>query len=170
MAIIAKRKDGDYSNAPEGLFPAVCIDVIDLGLKETPWGPKEKIAIKWSLDEKDEETGKNHTAYQQYTLSLGDKANLRKILEAWRGKKFSKEELEGFDVETVIGANCQVQIQHNLADEGKVYANVVAVVPAPRGAVKMAVPADYVRECDKEHRAELESNPNGLINDEDIPF
>jgi hypothetical protein len=45
-----------------------------------------------------------------YTLSLGDKANLRKDLENWRGKAFSAEELDGFDVQALIGANCMLNI------------------------------------------------------------
>lgn len=169
MSTVAKRTKSEYSTAPEGLYSAVCIDVIDLGLVKDQFGEAEKIRIRWMLDEKDED-GKSYTPAQTYRLSLHEKSNLCKMLEAWRGRKFTVEELEGFDVQKVIGANCQIQIQHNIKDEGKVYANVVAVVPAARGAVKMAIPSDYVRECDRTHRAELQANPNGESKDEWVPF
>lgn len=105
---------------------------------------------------------------QRYTLSLHEKSKLRPMLEAWRGRKFTNEELEGFDLERLLGANCQVQVCHNISSDGQVYANVQAVVPAAKGAAKMAVNHGYIRVCEREKRAELEANPNGT--DSDVPF
>jgi hypothetical protein len=57
---------------------------------------------------------------------------LRKDLESWRGKKFTEEELEGFDVKNVLGKPCQIQVLHS---EGKKkYANIASIVSWPRGA------------------------------------
>lgn len=176
MPIMATRPKNDFSPAPEGLFQAVCIDVIDLGIVKVEFKGKtkeqHKIKILWALDEVDQKTGKNFWVSQRYTLSLHEKSGLRKMLETWRGVKFTDEELEGFDVEKLIGANCQVQTQHNLTD-GTTYANVVAVVKAAKGVPKMAVPSDYVRQCDREKNQYFEEHPNGEgyhAADEDIPF
>src|SRR6185312_6280216 len=107
-----------YSNAPQGLHQGVCVDVIDLGNVKSTWEGQERVShmirIVWMLDCEDEKTHKPHIVSQRYTLSLGKKANLCKMLEAWRGKPFTSEELDEFDVENVIGANGQVQVQHNI--------------------------------------------------------
>jgi hypothetical protein len=36
------------------------------------------------------------------TVSLASNGNLKPLLESWRGKKFTKEELVGFDLKTIL--------------------------------------------------------------------
>ena len=68
-----------------------------------------------------------------YTLSLGERATLRKHLEAWRGKKFTSTELEGFDIFSVLGANAQIQVTHSQSVDGsRTYANIGAIMAIPR--------------------------------------
>ena len=40
------------------------------------------------------DSGEPFLVWKRYTLSLGDKATLRAHLEAWRGRKFTADELE----------------------------------------------------------------------------
>lgn len=166
MSIIAKQPDSQYETCPEGLYHAVCVDVVDLGLVTTKFGESHKIQIRWQTDERDSKA-RRYLVRQMYTLSLSEKATLRHTLEAWRGRKFTADELGGFDLEKLLGVNCQVQIVHNLSGDGKTYANVQAVVPMPRGAVKLAA-EDYLREVD---RAKPQGNgPAAPEVDDDIPF
>jgi hypothetical protein len=102
----------------------------------------------WQVDEIDPASGRRFDIRGLYTLSLSDKANLRKHLEAWRGRKFTPLELRGFDLENLIGVNCQIQVIHNISDDGRTFANVQAIVPANAKAPKIA-PLDYVRERDR---------------------
>lgn len=173
MAIIAKEPESKYTPAPEGLWQAVCVDVVDLGIVSTAWGDKHKVEIRWQLDEVNKETDKRFEIRNRYTLSLSDKANLRKHLEMWRGRKFTPEELKGFDLEKLIGANCQLQIIHNLSDEGKTYANVQAIVPVSKKVPKIA-PLDYVREKDREKAQgnghDMDPDFNGGLDDDPVPF
>jgi len=182
MAIIAKNSNGDFTPAPEGLWPAVCVDVVDLGVvqpKNPQYKPQHRIQLRWVLDaEPPLPTGQPHMAVRGFGLSLGEKSHLRPFLEAWRGKKFTDEELEGFDVERLLGVNCQVQILHKKV-EGKTYGNVQTAVPAARGVSKMEVPKDYIRQAERDRRAALEVHPDGeeepeyenqTIEDSDIPF
>jgi hypothetical protein len=167
MAIIARDNRKEWTAAPEGLHQAVCIDVVDLGLVPTPWGDKSKVRIVWQLSEINPDTGKPFEVRRDFGLSLSEKAHLRGTLEAWRGRKFTKEELDGFDLERLIGANCQVQIIHNLSDEGRTYANVQAVVPPARNLPKLH-PQDYVRVKD---RAKVQGNGKEEANGSDeVPF
>lgn len=156
MGMIVKDDKKKFNPAPEGLSGAVCCDVVDLGLQDTPWGRKEKIRVVWIVDAIDPETDKPFMVSKSYTASLNDKANLCQDLETWRGRKFTPEEKQGFDMERLIGAGCQLQIVHNVKDGGEVYANVQAIVPLGKGMVKPAIPRDYVR-----HKDRQSSNGNG---------
>ena len=97
MAIYARKKEGDYTVCPEGLYQAVCVDVFDLGLKDYGYGPQPKIEITWQLEERDPKTNKRYLIFTNYTPSLHEKSRLRPMLEAWRGKKFTKDEEREFD-------------------------------------------------------------------------
>jgi hypothetical protein len=169
VPIIAKRKKGDYSTPPEGLHSAVCVDVVDLGLCDTPWGRSPQVEIRWQLEDTDpkSEKGYPYMVRRRFTPSLSKKSNLLAVLESWRGRKFTPEELEGFDLERLIGVNCQVQILHNIKSENEVYANVQAVVPTSKLAAKLPVRGDYVRVCDRDKQAQ---NDEYHAEEEDIPF
>lgn len=109
---------------------------------------------------------------QWYTLSLHEKANLRKDLDAWRGKSFTDEDLkEGFDVEKLVGAPCLLNVTQSKSEKnGKVYANVSSIMPLPRGMSKIA-PEGYVRVKDRDDAPEKEA-PAAAKQDEDydLPF
>ncbi len=179
MPIIVKREKIEYTPAPEGLHQAVCCDVVDLGLLPTPWGPKHKIELRWQLEINNPDNGdKPFMVTKRFTSSLHEKATLRSVLETWRGKKFADEELDGFDIEALLGVNCQVQVIHNITDDAT-YANVQAVVPAPRNAAKLRV-RDYVRKVDREEetpqyrkgegRGAWSKEATPQITNEDVPF
>lgn len=167
--IIAKSNKGEFTPAPEGLWGAVCCDVVDLGMQESQWGESHRVEIRWQLEDDDPKSDKPYMVFRRFRLSLHEKSTLRPLLEAWRGRKFSAEELEGFDLEKLIGVNCQVQVVHNIKAGGETYANVQAVVKAAKGSTPLTVRGDYIRMQEREHRAELEKHPNG-VTDEDIPF
>jgi hypothetical protein len=127
MAFIIKDTGTDFEPAPEGLQHCVCVDVADLGMKDTQWGAKHKLRLVWELDQKMKD-GRPYIVSAQFTVSLHPKSGLRKTLESWRGKKFTEQELAGFDLENLLGANAQVQVIHNTAEDGRVWANVATIV------------------------------------------
>lgn len=175
MAIVAKASGGNFTPAPAGSWGAVCCDVVDLGIVESTFSGKtkkqHKIRVVWQIDE-NMENGKPFLASQRYTLSLHDKAGLRKDLESWRGRAFTDEELEGFDVETVIGAPCLLSIVQ-AASGGNVYANVKGVMKLPRGMQAIRV-RDYIRVVDRKAEAGTDTSdipPHGEIDEsEQVPF
>jgi hypothetical protein len=170
MAIVAREPESKFTPAPEGLHQAVCVDVVELGLVQTPWGEKEKVEIVWQLDFVNDELDRRFEVRKWYGLSLHEKANLRKDLECWRGRKFTADELKGFDLEKLIGANCQLQVIHNITDEGKVYANVQAIVPHNSKVPKLA-PEDYIRKKDRpKDQKNGGSGPDDPFHDDDVPF
>lgn len=149
--IIATAGDSkSYTPAPEGTHQAICVDVIDHGMKPNTFKEgtfQHKIAIAWQIGEQRED-GKRFVVFKRYTLSLHEKATLRKDLESWRGKAFSRDEEMGFDVESIIGANCLINVQHNVSGD-KTYANVSAVLALPKGMARIAAD-NYMREKDRQ--------------------
>jgi hypothetical protein len=154
VPIIAKGGDTKtYALATEGVHQAVCVDVIDLGMLKSSFPDERtgelkmqhKVNVVWQIEDLRDD-GKRFLLYKRYTLSLHEKATLRHDLQSWRGKAFTAEELYGFDIEKLIGANALVNVQHSPSKDGtKTFANVLAVMPLVKGMIKMS-PRDYVRQ------------------------
>ena len=62
------------------------------------------------------------TVSRTFTVSLHEKANLRKFLSAWRGRDFTTEEAKAFDVSKLLGAYCMVNVTESETN-GKTYSN-----------------------------------------------
>lgn len=139
-----------FQPAPAGAHAAVCCDVVDLGIVETTYQGETKkkhmVRLVWQIDEARDD-GKPYLVMGRYTLSLHEKAALRRDLESWRGRPFTEPELHQFDVEAVIGKGCYLDLVHR-PSKGDVFANVAAIMPLPKGMTAPAV-RDYVRVCDR---------------------
>ena len=174
MPIIAREPKSEYQQAPEGLHTAVCIDVVDLGLVQSEFGTKHKVQIRWAVEEQDDNWRQFYVS-RRFTLSLHQKSALRQALEMWRGRKFTAKELEGFDLEKLLGVGGQVQIVHNARPNGQVYADVQAAIPLAKGQPKPGMPADYVRMQDREAQRHVDVEP-AIVDDDvdtfdpDVPF
>jgi hypothetical protein len=145
MAIIAKGSS--FTPCPAGLHQGVCADVIDLGMVDGQFGLKHKVTLVFQVNEPMDD-GRPFLVQRRYTVSLDQKASLRKDLESWRGRPFTADELKGFDLEKLLGVNCQLNVQQSDRD-GTTYANITAIVPLSRGMAKMAV-SGYIRKKDRE--------------------
>lgn len=139
--IVSGSENKTYAPAPEGTHQAVCVDIIDQGMKPNPFkngALQSKFDIAWQINELRDD-GKRFVVYKRYTRSLNEKATLRHDLESWRGRPFTASELAGFDMESALGANCLLNIVHKASstDQSKVYANVAAVMPLIKGMPKL---------------------------------
>jgi hypothetical protein len=142
MPIVAKATDGKtFDPVPQDIHRAVCYSVVDIGTTYDERYKKEKrqIVITWELiDERIDLEREGETVNlpraisETYTLSLGDRANLRKMLQSWRGKDFTEQELQGFDLKNILGVPCQVQVMHRKKPDGRVFAKVENVLPWPK--------------------------------------
>lgn len=158
MPIVVKKSGGDFKPAPEGFHQAVCCDVHEPFEVNQEWNGEvktvKKTRILWQIDksmvdENGNETGRPFIVSNSYTMSLHERSNLRKDLEKWRGKKFTPEELKGFDLEALIGVNCQLLVTHNEGKDGNMYANVDAIAPLGKGLTPIKVSGDYIRKKDR---------------------
>jgi hypothetical protein len=147
MSLNAKQPEQkEFEKVPEGSHIARCIKIIDLGTQVTEWAGVEKLTPKavivWEIPgERIQYTNKDGkeveapmTISSKYTVSLAPKANIRAVLESWRGKAFTQEELDGFNISKVLGVPCMLSIVHEPSKDGtKIYANVSSVMKLPKG-------------------------------------
>ena len=148
MAIIASDSGGgDFTPVPQGTHFAVCDMLVDLGKQNTTYlgdhSVKHQIYLRWQIPAERVEWTDGVGVKREgpavigktYTLSLGEKANLRKDLQSWRGKVFTEAELAGFDVTCLVGIAATVSVTHT-EKNGKTYANVGSIGGIPKNMDK----------------------------------
>lgn len=160
-------KGSNYIPAPEGMHDAVCVDFHDLGLMDTQFGKKHKCIITFELSCPMED-GRPFTVSQRFNVSLHEKAGLRKFLKSWRGRDFTKEELDGFDTENVINAPAQIVIAHAEKD-GTVYGNIATILKADP-ARKLKPSGKFVRRKDRPENAGNGHDDDAPPDDGSLPF
>jgi hypothetical protein len=113
---------------------------------------QHKIRLGWEVFGEDE-TGepltveyegvqRQMTIGKTYTLSLNEKAGLRKDLTSWRGRDFSPEELVGFDITNILNVYCMLNITTSEKD-GKTYTNISAITPLPSSMKNLKPQPDH---------------------------
>jgi len=195
MAIMAEDKGGDFKQAETGTHPGRCYMILDLGHQRNEWqgevSVKHQVLVAWELPTQPLlEDGRPVSISKFYTLSLHEKANLGIDLSSWRGRAFSEEEKDGFDVGKLIGVPAMLSIVER---NGK--SRVGGVMGIPKG---MTVPdainkpilfdLEAFLNGDREVFDELSEGLQGIINraqeitkpadrpdsddpfDDDIPF
>ncbi len=170
----------DFPQAPEGLHPAVCVDVWEIWTEnqaeEFGGGLVDKTRIIWQIDQtyKDEKTGEEvrYEVMMTYTASLHEKAKLRGHLKSWRGRDFTEEELKNFDLENIVSVNCQLQVLHHISRKGKTYAKVSTIVPSRKNDEKLLA-LDFIRKRDRKQKDEdapSDVQEEFVATDDDVPF
>jgi hypothetical protein len=127
----------EFEQAPAGNHVGRCVGLIDIGTQQGEYLGKttyaRKIVLRFELPNEliseGEWAGKPFVVSKFYTASLGEKANLRKDLAAWRGRDFTPDELKGFDAKNLLDKPCMVNVTHT--DKGK--AKISGITPIPKG-------------------------------------
>lgn len=137
MGLIAKNEVGEKGVIPAGTHVARCYGVIDLGTQYSEkfgrWA--NKIMVQFELPADLTDDGRPAIISKKYTLSLNDKASLRKDLESWLGRPVTaSEERDGFALGSMLGAVCLLSILHGENAE-KAYAYIAGVKRVPEGMV-----------------------------------
>jgi hypothetical protein len=126
--ILQCKDSGDFKPHPEGIHPAVCVDVMDLGLVETDFQGLKRMTPKVKLvfeSEQKTEDGKNCSVSKNFTASLHPKAKLAEFLGKWRGRPVVPGET--IDLAKLLGASCALVISHQQNMVGRTYASIDAV-------------------------------------------
>lgn len=126
----------DFELTPAGSHVAICYRIIDLGTQIIEFNGEtkrqHKIMIGWELTNEPMLDGRPFSINKRYTYSSSDKSTLRKDLESWRGKPFSKEDFGKFDIFKLIGIPCMLGVVH-AERNGKTYSNITSIMRLPKG-------------------------------------
>jgi hypothetical protein len=142
MALIAKSKgSGNFELVPQDQHVARCVMITDIGTQPSDnpkYAAKHQCILGFEMPKVlqvfDEEKGEEPAMLSKFfTVSLHEKSNLRVQLENWRGRAFTEQELEGFDIESVIGAPCMLQVIHKQGQDGSVKAVINTIMKLPQG-------------------------------------
>lgn len=130
-----------YENPPAGSHIARCIALIDLGTQQHAgcqgregWASRD-VRITFELPSEKmtgiynpEVMGKPFAVHVTVKQSLHASARLTKLLTGWRGRAFTKEEIEKFDPKNLLGKPCRI----SLIENGD-YVNVDGISPLGKG-------------------------------------
>lgn len=142
-----KKKDLPLIAA--GLHHAICYGVFHIGTQPPQNkgdNPKDKVILVFELPKERLEyeidgVRKNLPRAQSitFTRSMHVKANLRKTLESWRGRSFTEEEAENFELTSLLGVHCMVNITHRRG-QGKyintTFTDISNILPAGKETTK----------------------------------
>ena len=170
MSLIVKENAGSsFEPIPAGMHHAVCYGIVDLGTQPGGQFPdRRKVAFLFEVPAERQKGGDKdlpRTISQMFTLSLSPKGSLRPSLESWRGRAFTTEELAGFDLKSVLGANCFINVVHAAgsgANSSKTYANIKSINPVAKGMPKLKAETALVW-------FSLDECPNGIIIPPTVP-
>lgn len=130
MKVSAKSS---FEAPPPGTHFARCIGLIGIGTHKSIYQGRtdfrDEIILMFEMPFERRSDGKPFTINQNYTRSLGKKANLRKALVAWRGRDFTAEELKEFEMKNILDKGCQIVCTQN--DQG--YVNITSIAGLPKG-------------------------------------
>ena len=165
MSLVAKQGNS-IDPIEAGNHHGICVAVIDLGTQYNDRFQKEqpKVMITWELIdfpiESDNSDGFRLIS-REYTAVLSEKSNLYADLISWRGRDFTPEELEGFNIKNVLGANCLVNVV-NITKNNKTYSNVTAVAKLPKGMTAKKGTYQLIYDMDEDVEAIPEGVPDWI--------
>lgn len=148
MSLSAKQGEKTQRPIPPiGAHPAICYSIVDLGTHMKAFQgqdpkPTPLMQISWEFPNLpkqtfDEAKGPQPLAiHQEYTVSLGDKAKLFKVLQAWRG--VNPVDLEK-ELPMFVGQPCLINVIHNQDKQnpnikyGNIAGNGTGIMRLPQG-------------------------------------
>lgn len=154
MALTAKAtSDSNFTPVPQGMHLARCYRVVDLGTQKTEYQGQvkhlPKVMLQFEVHGNDDDDrpivtqkGEPMSISKNFTLSLAEKATLRKDLQTWRGREFTQAELNGFELKNVLGAWATISVIKALGNNGKEYTNIATINSVP-SAMKANLPQGF---------------------------
>ena len=187
-SIKATNSDAKFTPHEAGQFVGQAVDVIALGevVMDFPLKPKylaQKCAIVFRTGEKNPDSGEFIDISREFTVSMGEKSNLRPFLESWRGKKYTPEEVDaGVPLDKLCGQWALLTIEQRSSNKsGRKYGYILGATGVPkqmRGGLTAYTDyerAEYWAKKKEEYavaarafRAEIGA-PNGVTEDDGEP-
>lgn len=142
MSFIVSGSSSSYTPPPAGTHVARCIWMLDLGTQTDTYQGRNESARKMILGfelpnetyvRQDDEGPVPFIAHREFRTSLHKKATLRHLLEGWRGRPFTDDEVKAFDLSVLIGKECMISVIHKTSASGNTRAEIVSAARLPKG-------------------------------------
>ena len=147
MGIYAESNSSNYKQMEPGVYPAICQMMVQIGTVPNPFHRpddseskemRHEVFLRWEFPTEthvfSESRGPEpYTIGRTFTLSMHEKAGLRKLLESWRGKAFNDEEAKRFDISKLLGKPCQINVVSR-EKNGKTYSEIGSISPLMKGS------------------------------------
>jgi len=128
---VSAEGGGNFEQPAPGFYTAVCVDFVLLGQKQTNFGPKRQVDIKFELGGVKDSKGEPFILLKRCTQSMNAKSSLRKFVEGWRNKKFvTDREASDFDFSKIVGHSAYLQVGEYQTDDGA-KASIENAMPLP---------------------------------------
>jgi hypothetical protein len=130
---------------------ARCYRIVDLGTQKSEFQGQikylQKVMLQFEVHGEDEKgkalvtsKGDPLSISKNYTLSLAEKATLRKDLQTWRGVAFTPDQLRGFELKNILGQWAMLSVAKDVGNNGKEYTNIMSVNPVPVAIKRAGLP------------------------------
>lgn len=137
------KTTANFGIVPAGNHVAICNAVVDLGVQPGSGiypDPKHQVYIRFELPTERVKYQRDGVDVEgpmsigrTFTASMSEKANLRKFIESWFGKKFTSDDAAAdFDHSKLLGRFCLLNVTHTEKGQN-VYANISNATPIPKG-------------------------------------
>lgn len=157
MANIVEFRSKQFPLGDEGIHQAVLVDVQDLGMVATPFGPKAKVLFFWAVEQCDDK-GQPILVPQRFTKSLHPSSRLYVAIQTVTGKQPGRR----LDLDDLIGLNALLTISHVCTGE-RTFMNVASLNRVPTGQTWVAIPATYRRKKDRANGQPPWAGPTKLV-------
>jgi len=153
MSLTVSAKSGDFQQVPVGQTKAISFKIVDVGTRmeqfqSEPEKPRRSLFMFWECPDHLMDDDRPMTIFKQYSHTLNENSNLFKDLKAWRGRAFTAEELDGFDLLTVLGVSCEIEVVKSKAENST--RTFVDGVYKPDGGAKKTETVNVVQAFDLE--------------------
>lgn len=141
MSITPKSQTAKRELIPAGTHIARLYQIVEIGTTYYEWQGEQKesykVRLTWELPNltkvfKEEEGPKPLVISEEYTLSMGEKSNLRPVVEGITGPLTDKE-ANGFNLESLLGTTCLLNVGHKTSKKGATFERVLSTSPLMAG-------------------------------------
>jgi hypothetical protein len=130
---------GSFTPAPAGNHMGVCVGVAIIGTIDQEYeghvSRKKMVRLYFELSNtlNSDDDDKPFIVGKDFLNSLNAKANLRKLLDGWRGSKMSNQEAEAFNLVKLLDHQCLINVAIKDSEKGGQYNDILNVSPIPDG-------------------------------------
>ncbi len=108
---------------------AACVDVIDLGIVNKPWGDTPQVDLVFESDETDG-YGEHRILKRTFNKYTNPMSALSIAVKNWCGRDLEQEEvINGLDLTTLIGEQVRLKLQPTPTRNGRMFDKLVDFMP-----------------------------------------